>query len=337
MGWEIRKNDVSDDAVMRRVYEITRAAALFERPDAPMWSELENTVEYREPDPMEHIESYGAYDGDEMVGCALYALLIGDNTDKAFIIVWVEPERRRQGIGSALAEHLADLAAQAGRTTVLSETAYPFERRDDHPYRRFAEKHGYSISLTQIRRELTLPVSDAQIQAWLDEAAPHHDGYRLEFHEGTPPDDLLPSFVDIMNQLIVDAPQGDVEWEAEGLTPDKYRQQAVNHAKAGRTLYHALAVHEATGQVVAYSTMSAVAQDKRDLFQWGTLVRRDHRGHRLGLAVKAYALREVQRRHPERTRASTTNADVNAQMVAINERMGYRAVEIEPEFHRSLP
>ena len=122
MGWDIRKNDVQDDAVMHRAYEIMHAAEHYEREDAPTWTEKENTAEYRANDPGELIESYGAFDGDEMVGCALYALFLNDNTDKAFIQPWVEPHRRRQGIGSALMEHLVELAVGAGRHAARRDT-----------------------------------------------------------------------------------------------------------------------------------------------------------------------------------------------------------------------
>jgi GNAT superfamily N-acetyltransferase len=337
VGWDIRKTDVDDDAAMHRVYEITHAAMHHERPDAPMWTELENTVEYRERDPSELIESYAAYDGDEMVGCGLVALPLNDNKDKAFVLPWVEPERRRRGIGGALLEHMEERVIDAGRTILLSEAVYPFERRDDHPYRAFAEKHGYAVSMTQIRRELSLPVPEERLQGWIDETRPNHEaGYRIEFHVGLLPDELLPSFCHAMNQLIVDAPQGNVSFEPESMTPDEVKKRHENNAKAGRTTYHAIGVHEASNEVVAYSTIAAAADNARDLHQWGTLVRADHRGRRLGLAVKARVLLEVQRLHPERTRISTTNAEDNAHMVAINEQLGYRAMEVEPEFVRNV-
>lgn len=336
MGWEIRKNDAHDDAVMHRVYEITRAASQFDRPDAPMWTELENTSEYRDSDPGEFIESYGAFDGDEMVGCALYAIFLTDNTDKAFLIPWVEPERRRQGIGSALLEHVTEVAVAAGRTVFLSQTAYAFAQRADHPYRKFAERHGFEVSLTQIRRELALPVPEEALHGWIDEAAPHHHGYRIEFHTGLLPDHYLQSFCEAANQLIVDAPQGNVDFEPESMTPERVRERDLNNTKAGRTVHHAIAVHEGSGDVVAYSTISIVSANTRDWHQWGTMVRSDHRGHRLGLAVKARALLEAQRIQPGGRRISTTNAEDNAQMVAINEQMGYRPMEVEPEFARHL-
>jgi GNAT superfamily N-acetyltransferase len=336
MGWDIRKNDPADDALMRRVFEITRAATQHERPDAPMWTEKENTSEYRFQDSGELIESYGAFDGDEMVGCGLYALFLSDNTDKAFLIPWVEPHRRRQGIGTALLEHMTQLAAAAGRTVLLSQTAYSFDQRDDHPYRRFAEKNGYEVSLTQIRRELALPVPEQQLQGWIDGARPHHEGYRIEFVTGLADDRYLPSLCDTLNQLIVDAPQGNVDFEAESMTPERLKERQKENIAVGRTLYHSIAVDEQSDEVVAYSTIAVVAGARDDISQWGTMVRRDRRGHRLGLAVKARTLLEVQRLHPDRRRISTTNAEDNAHMVAINEQMGFRPMEVEPEFARKL-
>lgn len=58
-----------------------------------------------------------------------------------------------------------------------------------------------------------------------------------------------------------------------------------------------------------------------------------HRGHRLGLAIKARGLKELQRRvGPERTRVLTCNAEQNGYMVSINERLGFRPVEVTPAF-----
>ncbi len=63
------------------------------------------------------------------------------------------------------------------------------------------------------------------------------------------------------------------------------------------------------------------------VFQWGTLVHPDHRGHRLGMATKVANLAWVQREAPGRERVYTMNAEVNQQMVGINEALGFRPVE----------
>ena len=70
--------------------------------------------------------------------------------------------------------------------------------------------------------------------------------------------------------------------------------------------------------------------------QMGTLVRRDHRGHRLGAAVKVANLEALQRDHPEINEVHTQNAETNAWMVRINERLGFEPVAVCPEFLRDV-
>jgi hypothetical protein len=63
------------------------------------------------------------------------------------------------------------------------------------------------------------------------------------------------------------------------------------------------------------------------VFQWGTLVLPEHRGHRLGMGVKVANLLEMQRRDPGRTRVKTMNDEQNPWMVQINIDLGFRVVE----------
>ncbi len=333
---EIRPVDVSDDDELHRYYTAMREAALFERPDAPLWGERDMLLSFRQLDPAESITPHAAFETGEIVGTAFYALPLLDNTEKAWLDVSVPPAVRRRGIGTALVAYLVDLAHGDGRETMLAESAYPFDRRDDHPYRRFAERNGFELSLTEVRRDLELPVPRETLEAWIAEAAAHHAGYRIETFDDRIPAQLLESFLYVANQLSADAPQGEVAWEAEAVTPEAYEQRRLNSIEAGRRVYHTLGIGP-DGDVVAHSTLSVPEEDMPNIYQWGTLVRRDHRGHRLGLAVKARSLLEVQRRHPERTRITTANAEINTHMVAINERMGFVPIEILAEFQRKLP
>ncbi len=88
-----------------------------------------------------------------------------------------------------------------------------------------------------------------------------------------------------------------------------------------------MAIASATGAVVAYTDLVLPSGAPTKTWQWGTLVDREHRGHRLGMAVKVANLRELQRAHPERETVGTGNDATNSYMVGINEELGFRVVE----------
>jgi GNAT superfamily N-acetyltransferase len=341
---EIREIDVWDDALMKRFYAITRAAILHERPGMPIWSERESIVMVRHQEETETWTCFGAFEGedagqdtrqdaDRMVGAGFMMLPLLDNTRFAWLAINVEPEHRNQGVGSAMNDHLVAAARATGRTRMMCEVNLAFADRESHPYRQFAEKRGFTLANTEVRRALPLPVSDEQVEKWIDDAAPHHPEYRIETFVGKVPEELQPSLVDTHNQLALDAPTGELEFEAEAMTVAAYQDRMVKLQEMGRKLYETVAISP-DGEVVAQSTLGVSDDDTENVFQWGTLVRREHRGHRLGMAVKATNLRAMQRDFPGRRRIITTNAETNAPMVAINEAMGFEPIELLAEFQQ---
>ena len=332
---DIRQIDVEDDDVFRAFYEVMRAAELFERPGMPMWSHHEAVVMFRAEDPDEEKRAYAAFDGDSIVGIASMWLPLHDNLDKTYADFAVAPDSRRRGVGSALLDHLAGEARAAGRQILLTQAKIPIEERETHPYRRFAESHGLALASVEISRALELPVADEVVQEWMNKAAPHCAGYRIETFVDDIPEELLESYCYLRNQLAVDAPTGDIDFEPESQTPESFRIHRATVKRQGRTVYSTLAIDEA-GKAVAQTDLSVSAGDPDNVYQWGTLVRKDHRGHRLGLAVKAKNLQVMQSAHPGRCRIITQNSEVNDQMVAINELMGFRPLEIVAEFQLKL-
>jgi GNAT superfamily N-acetyltransferase/RimJ/RimL family protein N-acetyltransferase len=325
---------MTDKAEFRQWYALFHEAELTGRPaNAPAFTELEAGVLFSREDPFEKMTAYAAYAADAMVGTGLTALSLLDNTDKAFVAVTVPEPLRRQGIGSAFLDELVRIAWRAGRTAMLGQCWVPAAARDSHPFRSFAEHNGFTLANTELRRELPLPIPADTLAAWAAEAAPHQVGYQILTFVDDIPDELLASLCHAMNQLALDAPTGAIELEAEATTPETFRHRQGMLDEMGITRYWTLAI-DATGETAAYTTL-AVSADLPDLVdQWGTLVLRGHRGHRLGLAVKAANLAAVQAAYPERTRVNTQNAELNAPMVAINEKMGFRPVELLLEFQR---
>lgn len=331
----IREIDVHDDAQFHDYYVTRRDALLYQRPDAPVWSEREAQVMFRREEPTDDWRAFGAYDGDRLVGAAEFILPLLDNTDKVYLEVQVAPRNRRRGIGSELLSHLVEFAEATGRTVLLGDSHLPLDQRETHPYVRFAEKNGFATASVEVERELKLPVSADQLTAWEQEAAPYHVDYQIQTFVDDLPEQLLESYCYLSNQLALDAPSGDIDFEPEGMTPEAFRVRLAKVKEQGRTMFETLAI-DASGQAVAQSTLAVPADDPLRVSQWGTLVHRDHRGHRLGMAVKAANLRAMQQAFPDRQKVLTSNSEDNDHMVAINVTMGFEPVELLVEFQRKL-
>lgn len=326
---DIRQVDVFDDAEFERFYEVTERAEAFERPHHSGWSLGEAMVEFRRHDPTERGEVWAAYDEGVMVGGASLWFPLLDNLTKCWGAVGVDPGHRRRGVGSALIAQIVTRMGQEARTIMVTESAYPFDRRQDHPYRRFAEANGFTVAVDEILRILPLPVDQALLKTLTIHAAPHHTEYRIESFVNAVPDRLLASYCELRNQLGVDAPTGDVDFEPESMTPQLWLDRLAEERELGRARFTTVAIDQ-TGEVVAYTDLILPPLPSHDVWQWGTLVNRNHRGHRLGMAVKVRNLEQLAAASSCRVRVLTCNAETNRYMVDINVRLGFEAIEVCP-------
>jgi RimJ/RimL family protein N-acetyltransferase/predicted N-acetyltransferase YhbS len=332
---DVRLIDPFDDALLRRWHTITELAMRYRRPWVSVPSVESDRQRFRETNPFDRAEAVAAFDGEEMVGAGFVVLNLVSNVDKAWGGVAVEPRRRRRCIGSAVVGLLAERAAAGGGQVLLLQTSYPFEERETHPYRRFAEANGFALDLDEVHRVLSLPVSPEVLDRLTAEAADRHTGYRLASWVYDVPERYLDSWLEVHNLLARDAPAGVVPWEADAMDRTVYRREREQLAALGRELLTTVAISP-DDEAVAFSDLVLQDGDSPRVSQWGTLVRRDHRGHRLGTAVKVANLRALQQRHPGRTEVHTTNAEVNAAMIGINETLGFRPVAVHASFYRRL-
>ncbi|MBS43895.1 MAG: PE-PGRS family protein [Nocardioides sp.] len=271
--------------------------------------------------------------GGEIVCAGMITFPLRSHLTSAEVWVSVLPAHQRRGHGSAMLARLAADAAAEGRTLLQGEAGWAWSHGADPtgtPAHGFATAHGFELGLGDVQRVLRGQVPVDVLDALVAEAAERHEGYDVRVVVGALPDDLVRGYLALDGTLMTEAPAGTMTREAVPVDVDACRAREALNAAQGRTTYHALALAPPDAgdpagerEVVAYSTVVTTVHEPGRAYQWGTLVRRDHRGHRLGLAVKAANHRVLQERQPEVDRVVTWNADENAHMIAVNERLGF--------------
>jgi len=257
-----------------------------------------------------------------LVGFATAHFPVEDNTDSAHLRGTVRPEVRRRGVGRALLTTVLDLTRAEDRKKVYAGTW------QGGPGGPALEAMGFSsegLGVSAVRR---VDLHDAPHGLWqrlYDEALGHAADYELVHMVGPTPDHLVEDMVGL-HAAINDAPLEDPEAEADHWDADRVR--AYDNAMAGRrqTVYRVLARHRRSGEWAGLSMLCVDEFNPTVAFQEDTSVVRAHRGHRLGLLMKADMLRWISQERPEVTAADTWNATNNHHMIAVNERLGATVV-----------
>ncbi|WP_232679103.1 GNAT family N-acetyltransferase [Nocardioides sp. R-C-SC26] len=337
----IRRIDPRDDAVFdgwHAVYAAAECEGMAEY--ATIWSRRECQEMYagRASPFVDHRVYLGTVDGEPV--CTGYLRIpLQDNLDAAMVQVCTAPGRRRAGHGTQMLAELERELAELGRTRLDAQASWPEThgaQGEDWPGREFALARGFRLTLGEVQRELALPVPDAVLDDLELLAATRHEGYRLHRWSGPVPDEFAEGWVTLAATLATEAPMGEGEHEDDVADVEALRQTEEMSARQGRVDHAAIALAP-DGELVAYTQIQASSDGTGRAYQWGTLVRSDHRGHRLGLAVKVANLRQLQESGTTDHTVVTWNAEVNAHMIGVNEQLGFRPVARAGEFQKRLP
>ncbi|MDX3537735.1 GNAT family N-acetyltransferase [Streptomyces sp. MB09-01] len=239
----------------------------------------------------------------------------------------VDPAHRRLGTGSLLLSAVVEACLTENRRSLIAAAAA------DGPGEAFSERWGFRRALTLDHLMLRLDERPAAELPQITDTAP--PGYRLAGWTGTVPDELADAFASAKNAMN-DMPVGDLDYGSVAWDADRVRAMAKVIADRGDTLLTVAAVHD-DGTMAGYTEILLPQGSGPRAQQYDTAVVPAHRGHGLGLWVKAAMVRRLRAEHPGVVEIETDNADDNVHMLAVNHRLGFRSYRRTRELQLDVP
>ena len=289
-----------------------------------------------------------ARDETRMVGAARYEVEPGDDPKTAWLMVDVLPGARRGGVGSALSAKLQSIAATDGirKAIVYAVSGYgPGERLSaptgfgsvprDNAEVAFLLGKGYRLEQIVRGSRLALPVDVTTRLA--DSIRTAGADFALHYWVDQTPNKWRVEMAALRQLMSTEDPSAGLEEPEDVWTPERLVEDENRYESSPRTRLVAAVEDLPTGRLAGFTVLSVPAEKDRAISQEDTLVRREHRGHRLGMLLKLANLAEVQRLFPGHPAVLTFNAEENRHMLDVNEVVGFVPIGYEGAWRKDLP
>lgn len=336
---EIRELAVTDEEAFADWHDAMRDAYLDGR-QAVWWSALEETrASFAKPSPHRRRLAIGAFDDHTCVGGAELVLPDDADTETVDVELGVRPAAHGRGVGAALWEWVVRRCAAEERTVAQLELDLPpGQEMAESPSGRFALARGFTAGNVEHRMIIDLP-SDLHDLARRLNHTPGDPAYRVVSWTDRCPDALLSEFARLSTMMEEDVPSGEMTRTARRIDADRVRETEERMTSMGWVLARSMAL-DSRSRGAGYTEIMISRHEKEFLIQDDTLVDRDHRGHGLGMALKSANLHAVSELPDElmagRRWLQTYTATTNTPMLRVNERFGFRTVDVLHECEARL-
>ncbi|KAA9134976.1 GNAT family N-acetyltransferase [Microbacterium caowuchunii] len=290
---------------------------------------------YRPDDPHERRLLWLVRAAGRPVGRLGIDLPLEAGSRSAYLLIELVQDAWGRGIGSAAETLLVDVARREGRSILQTWVEHPAAEGErltpptgygtvphDHAAR-FLLRHGYTLEQVIRVSAYDLHGPHEHLAVLAEDARAAASGYRTVQWELPTPDAHVEGYAWMKSRMSTDAPAAGLVVDEEIWDADRLRAHDAQYLDGGRRVLVTAAVHVATGELCAFNEL-AIGQDPTEAsHQEDTLVLRAHRGHRLGMLVKAEGLLSWRERWPGSPRVITYNAEENRPMLGINEALGF--------------
>jgi RimJ/RimL family protein N-acetyltransferase len=253
------------------------------------------------------------HDGDVLTGAIEVSWQeVPDNRNRSWVTLDL-PVHSGAAL-AALAAAAAEVSLAADRPLLTVETAYGSAQSA------WVAAHGGrrgSVEEHNVVRLASLSHDDVSALA---AAAP--TGYEALVWDGGTPDDLLGAYARLVETMNT-APFDDLTFEDFTFSPELIREWEATLAARGHDRWVVVAREAATGALAGFNELVVRPEWPEVVENEDTAVAVPHRGHGIGLWIKAVNLLRVLDERPEAVCVETWNAASNEHMLRVNRRLGF--------------
>ncbi len=273
--------------------------------------------------------------GGEIVGRVGVDVPLEPGSKVAYWLVELLEAVQGRGLGRALYPLVEETARAHGRTVLESWAEHPEASGPTLPSptgfgeiprdraARFYLDLGYTLE--QVERKSTLEIEAAlpHVATLLDAARTRSTGYRVEQWTLPTPPEHAAGYAWAKSRMSTDVPTAALDIDEETWDVERLARHDARFTDAGQTVLVTVAIHEESGDVVAFNELVSGVDESATTHQMDTLVLKEHRGHKLGQLVKCAGILRWHEIAPHSGRILTFNAEENRPMLDINEEIGF--------------
>ncbi len=317
---DLQRLDPRDDHAVTAAMALDDAARAVDTPWEPPSPRRAYVAHLKHGWDGEPAEKWLLWEGDRAIGHLGLRFSRRENLHRAGFGILVHPNERRKGHGTRLFAEALERVGKAGRRLVGTDTLA------DPGHAAFAERMGFRKGIVEVQRRQDLSAVDhARVEQLRQVARAAAEDYTLIRVAGAVPDELLDAVAELTG-AINDAPKGDLEVDDEHFDGERIRAFEAARAAEGQRMYRLIARRGTDGPLAGHTIVGVMPELVEWAGQLDTAVLRAHRGHRLGLLLKAEMMAWLAEAEPTVRWVDTWNAESNSHMIGVNEALGYQIV-----------